>query len=225
MTTISDRPFSAINELGWGDGGGSGEFEFTTDTSAPQSPPGVLHAWWPTGYAAGGGPVGMTKTFSPYRTIYIAYWAKLSANFYGQGVADKEFYMYTSTLVSTPYFATVGPGTNPLMPQVRDQGSIHWTPNYPDGNHVPNLVPNATIPRGQWYLVEAVFVGNTAGREDGSVDWFINGVHVGNYSVQWEAGNVTWVRAHLTTIWGGLGGTVPATMDMWWDHVYLSGKN
>jgi hypothetical protein len=87
------------------------------------------------------------------------------------------------------------------------------------------LVPTATIPRNQYYLLEAVFVGNTAGRQDGSVDWWVNGVHVGSYSVQWETGAVTWVRFHYTTIWGGSAGTVPELMWMDWDHIYLSGKN
>jgi hypothetical protein len=227
MTVISDRPFNALNELGWTDGGGSGEFEFTTDLSAPHSPSGVMHAWWPTGYQAGNGPVGMTKTFSAYRTVYVAYWAKLSANFYGQGVADKQFYMYTaSPNGAIPYFATSGPGTLPLKPMIIQQGSIRWSPLALDGSNLnPNLVPNAAVPRGSWYLIEVVFVGNTAGNMDGSVDWWLNGVHVGSYSVQWETGAVTWVRFHGTTIWGGTNQTVPATMDVWWDHVYLSGKN
>jgi hypothetical protein len=29
---------------------------------------------------------------------------------------------------------------------------------------------------------------------------------------------------HWTTIWGGVGDNVPAQMDVWWDHIHLSGK-
>jgi hypothetical protein len=180
MTTITDRPFTTINEMGWADGGGSGQFDFRNDSTAPHSPLGVMHAWWPTGYAGGDGPIGGTKTFATYRTVYVAYWARLSANFYGHAVADKEFYMYTPSGVSVPYFATVGPGTDPLRPQMRLQNSISWSPNPGSGNLDPNLVPTARIPRDQWYLLEAVFVGNTAGKQDGSVDWYLNGVHIGS---------------------------------------------
>ena len=87
--------------------------------------------------------------------------------------------------------------------------------------------PTATaeITRGVWHLLELVAVGNTAGNMDGSVDWWLDGVHVGSYAVQWQTGATFWSRIHGTTIWGGTGQIVPALQWVEWDHMYISGKN
>lgn len=226
MTVISDRPFTAANELGWADGGGSGEFDFRTDASAPHSAPGIMHAWFPAGYPGGAGPVAMRKTFTGYRTIYLRYWARYSANYQGHGSGvNKMLYMYPTAGISKPVLSATGTGSGALRPQIRMQNSIIWSPGSGSENLDPNIVPNATIPRGQWFLIEAIFVGNTPGNRDGSVDWWLNGVHVGSYSVQWQTGAQLWGEFHGTTIWGGTGDIATALMWVDWDHVYLSGKN
>jgi hypothetical protein len=225
MTLISDRPFNALNELGWTDGGGSGQAAIATDVNAPHSPSSVLHAWYPAGYAGGDGPIAMDRSSigSP-RTFYVAFWSKLSANFQGHNSGvNKQFYLYTNNGAPVFYFSAQGVGSGTLTPQIRTQSTV--SPSG-DANLNPNLVPAAQIVRGQWYLIEVVAVGSTAGNNDGSVDWYMNGVHVGSYTgIRWETGATTWGRMHWTTIWGGVGDTVAAQMDVWWDHIYLSGKN
>jgi hypothetical protein len=51
------------------------------------------------------------------------------------------------------------------------------------------------------------------------VDWYLDGVHVGSQTLQWETGASTWGYFHHYNGWGGIGGTVPATMTPDWDHV------
>ena len=222
MTVISDRPFNALNELGWDDQFSS-NMAFIADATAPKSPSGILRATWPTGYTSiGNGPGGSDMPISSKRTVYISFWAKLSDNFYGHDSnVNKQFYAYANQW-PVMYFDASCHASGPITPQI----ALQDTQSHGTYDLTPNLVPSARIPRGQWYRIEVVLVGNTAGTNDGSVDWWLDGVHVGSYTVQWRSGAATWDLFHYTTIWGGSGGyTVPATMTMDWDHVYLSGKN
>jgi hypothetical protein len=74
-------------------------------------------------------------------------------------------------------------------------------------------------------LIEVVAVGNTAGNKDGSIDVFLNGVHVTSKAMQWETGSSTWGYFYYYPDWGGTGDTVPYNMWLDWDHAYVSGKN
>jgi hypothetical protein len=120
------------------------------------------------------------------------------------------------------YFAQKGNTSGPLTPVIVLQDT------YSHGTAVlnPNLVSTARIIRGQWQRFEVILVSNTSGSRDGSVDWYLDGVHIGSYAVQWQSGAAPWERFHFDAVWGGTGGyNVPATMTLDWDHVYLSGKN
>ena len=224
MTLIGERPFNGLNESGWVDTFGT-SMAFISDASAPQSPSGILRATYPAGFPGGTG-TGNSYTYfgnSPKRTIYVAYWAKLSANFWGHSSGvNKQAYFYNPAFQGWFYFSATGVGNGPLVPQVRTQGT--QSP-FGDTNLSPNLVPSATIPRNQWYKIEIVAVGNTAGKADGSVDWYLNGVHIGSYAIQWETGNSVWGYFYYYNGWGGVGDTVPATMTVDWDHARVSGKN
>jgi hypothetical protein len=95
-----------------------------------------------------------------------------------------------------------------------------------DGVYDPNLVPGAVVPRGVWFNIEIVLTGNTAGNADGSIDWYVDGVHVGSKSgLIFTTGAARWDRFTVDPVWGGVGATVPATQTLDFDHVYLSGKN
>ena len=226
MTAVLDRPFNSLNELGITDTFDS-NMSFINDPSAPHSPPGILRATFPTGNMYdGSGPGSFDYYLGNSRTAYYCYWIYYSPNYYGHPAAvNKMFYQHTSTGdAAVLVFSAIGAGYAPLSPQLWTQGTIS-----PAGNGVltPNLVPNAEIVRGQWNLIELVAVGNTAGARDGSVDWYLNGAHVGSYVVQWETGATTWLRYHWTTIWGGYSGgaaSVPATMWRDSDHLYISQK-
>jgi uncharacterized protein YjdB len=218
MTPINERSFDALNEdPSWYMAG----FSIAQDATAPKSPSNVLRATYQAGFAGGSSPGVGEKSFSDQRVLYISYWAKLSSNFWGHvtGV-NKQIYVWAN---GNPifYFEGLGVGTQALTPQAVIQG----TPR--DQVLGPNLVPGAVIPRGQWYHIEIVLTGNSAGAVDGAVDWWVDGVHVGsvNSGIQWTTAATTWNIFSLRAIWGGIGDVVPATMYLDTDHLYLSGKN
>lgn len=228
MTLITERAFNALNEPGWNDASGAGSsppgsITIFQDATAPKSPSNVLRATYPTGFTSGGDGPGSSDFFlNRPRTLYVSYWARLSSNWYGHdsGV-NKQFYAYANG-VPVMYMDASCVYNGAITPRI----ALQDTKSNGTSDLLPNLVPSARIIRGQWYHIEVVLVGNTAGVKDGSVDWYLDGVHIGSYSVQWQTGAATWNLFHYTTIWGGVGGpTVPATQYMDWDHVYLSGKN
>jgi hypothetical protein len=226
MTVISDRPFDALNELGWDDSGSGGKI--VQDATAPQSPSNILRTTLPAGFQAGGGTFSGDLFFTGKRTFYVSYWGRVSSNWQGQDAGvNKQFYAYTNGTTPNIYFDAHGTGSGPLVPQLAGQdiikGGIGGDPLNPDW--APNLVPSVRIIRGQWYHVEVVLVGNTAGSANGSIDWYFNGVHVGSYSnVQFQSGAAVWTQLHYTNLWGGGGGSTAAAQTLDFDHMYLSAK-
>jgi len=222
MTKITDRPFNTTGE-GWSDWWPSGLITFVSDPTAPHSPTGILRATYPAGFSAGTGPGAWdAPMLGNKKTAYVAIWLRHSANWYGQDAGvNKVFYMHTSTNDAPVfYFSATGVGSGDLIPQIRLQATV----SPPESNLSPNLV-SAKMVRGQWNLIEVVAVGNSAGNRDGSVDWYLNGVHIGSYTgIEWEAGGTTWQRFSIAPVWGGIGGTVPATQWLDFDHAYLSVK-
>jgi uncharacterized protein YjdB len=225
MTVITDRPFSALNEMGWSDDtvtpqGGS--FGLTNDATAPKSPSSILRILYPAGFtSSGAGPGGAELNLSRPRSLYIVYWARLSSNFYGHDAqVNKQFYVWSG---GTPlmYFDASTRGMGPITPRI----ALQDTKSHGTADLEPNLVPSARLVRGEWYKIEVLLVGNTAGARDGSVDWWLNGVHIGSHTVQWTTGANFWNIFVIDAIWGGSGGyTVPATQWLDFDHLYLSGK-
>ena len=228
MTLITERPFNALNELGWADVSGAGtspkgSITIVQDPTAPMSPSNILRATYPQGFSSiGDGPGSSDYNLPQPRTVYVSWWIRLSSNFYGHEAAvNKEWYLWSG---NTPllYFDASCQGTGPITPRI----ALQDTKSNGTADLAPNLVPSARMPRGQWVHFEAVVVGNTAGTKDGSVDWWMDGVHIGSYTIQWTTGATTWNLYHLSTIWGGSGGpNLPVTMTVDWDHVYISGKN
>ncbi len=224
MTLITDRPFSAPNEQGWSDDFSSG-MSFISDATAPHSAPGILRATYPAGYtSAGVGPGGSDLPIpTGTRTLYVSYWSRVSTSFYGHdsGV-NKEFYAYNNG-VANVYFNLRCRFTGTITPDVALQDmAVGGTYDIS-----PNLVPAALIVRGQWYHIEVVLVGNTASTSNGSIDWWLDGVHIGSYNnLRFSNAAAHWDLFHYTTIWGGAGGpNLPVTMTKDWDHAYVSGKS
>lgn len=215
MTVQAERPFNSLGE-GWGNAG----LTLSTDATAPRSPPSILRVTYPKGYAGGSSPGYAEASFDDSRVFYLTYWAKLSSNFYGHPTSfNKQFYVWAA---GHPIFFldASGGGNGNLSPKAVLQN----TPS--DMVLSPNLVPSAVIPRGRWYLVEIVLTGNTSGAANGVVDWWIDGAHVGSVSgIRYTSGTTAWNLFTFRPVWGGAGGTVPATMTLDLDHIYLSGKN
>ena len=217
MTLLTERPFNSLTEdAGWITQG----LSIAQDASAPKSPTSVIRATYPAGFVGGSAPGVAEFSHAGHRVIYISYWAKLSSNFWGHLTSvNKQLYEWGNG-IGLFYFEASGVGSDPLVPRVVLQG----TPA--DAVLDPNLVPTATIPRGVWYQVEIVLNGNSSGAADGTVDWWLNGVHVGSYSGrQFTSGATVWGIFQFQPIWGGITDAVPATMTQDWDHLYISGKN
>jgi uncharacterized protein YjdB len=226
MTFIDERAFNSLTENDaphapyWLSSGGT----IVQDATAPQSPSNVIRATYPAGASGGSGPMSTLVEGQGIsnRVFYVSWYGKYSSNFYGHltGV-NKQSYFGANGGVGQVYFEAYGVGTNPLTPNIVLQAGLST-----DGVFGPNLVPSTVVPRNQWFYIEIVLTGNTSGNADGSVDWFINGVHVGNRSgLRFTTTATSWDRFQFDPIWGGLGDTVPATMTLDIDHIYLSGKN
>jgi hypothetical protein len=223
MTLIDERPFNSLAEHAsphvpaWDT---DASLSIITDNSAPKSASSVMRASFPTGFPGGTSSGHAGVPFGGRRVLYINYWAKYSANWWGHltGV-NKQVYVFANGK-NIVFFEATGVGTAPLQPRIVTQG----TPN--DQTYTPNLVPSAVIPRGQWFNVEIVLTGNSSGAADGSVDWWVNGVHVGSRtSVAFTSGATLWDTFEIRPVWGGLNDVVPATQTLDWDNIYLSGKN
>ena len=229
MTFIDQRAFNSLTENAaphvpaWDT---DNSLTIVQDATAPISPSNVIRVTYPTGFTSGQAPGHAGVPFTGYKTFYIRFAAKLSLNWFGEDSGYcKYFYVWENGSLEGFFFASQGAGTSPLSPWVMLQG-VTVFPNG-NGNWSPNLVPSAQIIRGQWQVYEFVLVGNSAGVADGSVDWYLDGVHIGHVSgIQWTPGAAVFNQMDFRPIWGGTGPTpVPATQTMDWDHVYMSGKN
>ena len=225
-TLIDERPFNSLTETDsphapfWFRAGGS----IVSDPTAPQSPSNVLRATYPNGFIGGSASMqtGVEAQGISNRTFYITWWAKYSSNWFGHltGV-NKQCYFAANGSAGQAFFEANGVGTNPLRPAMVLQSGMAT-----DATFYPNLVPGVTVPRGKWFNVEIVLVGNTAGNSDGTFDWYIDGVHVGHASGLKITTTATgWDRFNFDPIWGGAGDQI-TTGDQWLDldDVYLSGK-
>jgi hypothetical protein len=229
MSVISDRAFSALNEDPlWTD-----EIPaiIAIDSTAPRSPPKIWRARYPAGFTGGRAPANSWLEYSNRpRIAYIRWYFKYSSNWYGNGSGiNKMFYVWTNANVPSIVIIAKGSGTAALALRIAGQdilqgGEGHGDASNPDWE--PNLAPNAQISRGEWHVGEVVLVGNTTGTANGSIDGWIDGVHVTRYTgIQFRSGNALWGDMNLDPVWGGIGGTVPATQTFDVDHFYMSGKN
>jgi uncharacterized protein YjdB len=227
MTVISDRPFNALNELGWADEGNGGSF--IQDATAPHSPNSIYHTVLPAGFQGGGGTAWGEINFN-VKTIYVSYWARESANWEGHegSLTNKRFYIYTTTDVPSIFISMEGSGSGPLRPYIEGQnittgGAGYGDPQNPDWG--PNLVPTAEAVRGVWHNLELVAAMNSVGKADGYLDLWLDGVHISHYTgIMFQSSSPSWRLLHYTNLWGGGGGTVAQTMWLDWDHLYISGK-
>jgi uncharacterized protein YjdB len=229
MTLIDQRPFNSIGEHAapyspaWDT---DNTLSIVQDATAPISPNNVIRVTYPAGFHSGGAPGHAGVPFTtPVKTLYIRFAAKLSLNWQGE---DSGFCKYFYAWINGSgdfFFASNGIGSAPLKPYSMLQ-AVTVFPNG-NGNWGPNLVPSALIIRGKWQTYEFILVGNTAGTANGSVDSYLDGVHIGHVGgIQWTAGDGKWDTFEFRPIWGGTGSTlVQQTQTMDWDHVYLSGKN
>jgi hypothetical protein len=221
MSVIADRAFNSLSESPWDT---DAILSIVQDPTAPKSPSSVIRVTFPGGFAGGSSNGHTGRQWSGgQRILYVSYWMKYSSNWWGHNTGiNKQAYAWVNEGGGyTPFVMEAeGFGSGPLKPRPILQRMIVG-----DGNYEPNLVPTATIPRGQWFHIEIVLTGNTSGTANGAMDIYLDGVHVTNAGgLQWTNGTTAWNIFELYPVWGGIGDTVPATMTADWDHVYLSGK-
>ncbi len=234
MTPITENSFTTATEDGWYFEYGQTNAQIVQDPSAPRSPSGVLQLTYPAGMTGGTGPNSLERDWASgtYKTLYVSSWMKLSSNFYGHCGPDvtKTLHIWVSdgtTSGNRLYTNVRGCGSGPLSAWVNLQGVVAGgnVDNGTSAEFGPNLGQPATIVRGQWQHYELVIKANSAGTADGTIDWWLDGVHVGSYGgIQYVPGNATWDLMKWNPTWGGLGGVVPADFTESMDHIYVSGK-
>jgi uncharacterized protein YjdB len=221
MTLLKQRAFNSLQEdPSWDT---DSQMQIIQDAAAPKSPSSVMRFTFPAGFSPDGNSNGHTGVAfgGSNRVMYISYWAKYSTNWQGHATGiNKHVYVWNG---NDPLFVmeAEGVGSGPLVPRPAIQRTVRG-----DGMYEPNLVPSAVIKRGAWFHIEVVLTGNTSGSANGSMDWWLDGVHVGSVGgLQWSSGTTNWGIFEIYPVWGGVGGTpVASTMTFDWDHVYLSGK-
>lgn len=227
MTLLGERAFDAVDENAVFDDHDSGTYTFTTDATAPKSPPNVAQAFYPTGFSSAGVGAGATvaEGFTSQKNLYACYWVKYSSNFYGHSAGvNKISYIWTNTNNPSLYFQGAFSDTQAIVPTITGQDIV--VPNTPEIEWSPNIVPSKRLIRGQWHLFEHHVIGNSVGASDGEIKWWIDGVLTHDITgVAFNAAASVWSVFKLTSVWGGVGGpNVPADQYMNFDHLYVSTK-
>jgi uncharacterized protein YjdB len=225
MTTLTERPFSALNEDGWAS---QGDYSIQSDATAPYSPSSVGQIRFSAGFGSGNAPAVLEKVWSgTNKTLYVSFWLKLSSNWYGNDAGVNKIFHFWIGDSNRLVLNARGTGNGTLTAEVELQGIVRGG-NYDGGTTAlfePNLGPSGTIVRGQWLHWEAIFTGNSSGTADGKVEWWLNGTKVGSYSgLQFVSGTGIWQEMEWSPTYGGSGAPVPATQYQWIDHLRVSGK-
>jgi hypothetical protein len=224
MTFVDDWTMDSLDPGDWYEMRSS-NVTIKQDATAPQSPSNVLQFRYPAGYNGGSSPGLTENTHNSYRTLYIGYWVKHSANWQGHDTGvNKHGYVWHNGTDPKVFFSASGSGSGTLRPRIGLQGA-EVEPSR-DSWYPPNLVTGAAFTRGSWDLVEIVLVGNTSGTANGSLDVYLNGVHVTHAEgIQYSTGATRWDLTRIAPIWGGSGDEVTNEMFLWFDQFYISGKN
>lgn len=240
MTFITEQAFNSTSQSGWLLGADYAvNLSIISDGTAPRSPSSIAQIRYPAGFEAGSSPASVSYDFSDAnaRTMYSSMWVKLSPNWVGQiSTANKVVHIFINGLNRLYAFAA-GSDNGPLTPSIGLQQlaqSFNAVAQGGAGIGVSTLLrPNVAgqtgvqIVRGRWHKWEMVLYAGTAGRADGTADWWIDGVKVGHYTgIPFVAagGSNRWEIFNWDPTWGGNGGAIPAEQYVWMDHVYVSGK-
>jgi len=227
MSVLTERPFNALNEDGWTNTGSS-NYKIAADATAPKSPSNVGQIKFPAGFGSGNAPAVLEKVWSgTQKTLYVSFWVKFSSNWIGNDAGVNKIFHFWIGGSNRLVLNARGVGTGKLLTEVELQG-ITAGGNYDAGTtalFTANLGPSGELVRNQWLHWEAVFVGNSSGTANGSVDWWVNGTKVGHYGgLQFVPGAGYWEEMEWSPTYGGAGGVVPADQYQWIDHIYVSGK-
>jgi hypothetical protein len=177
-------------------------------------------------YAAGTYPTSTNGGTAEYSGLsggsgteyYFGHWVKWSPGFTWNAVGNKIDYIWTRdktpSLSSYAYIAT----------RTNNGG---WNLFVDVGIDTPHARScNRTIPTfatGRWYWFEIHVKMNTVGSRNGVIEVWVDDVQCMTYTdVKMVEIQTTWGYFLHSPIWGGGGGTIPATQYLWVDHTVIS---
>jgi len=235
---------ASLNEGNWSKVGTVSQQNASTYSPAGVTAPGVGPASspyigeqiFPTGYGGGNSPgtIYTDVTAQNWTRIYMALWVQVSSNFWGHSTDTNK--VLIANIHSNPCYvlSASGAGAGTLAWQLRLQNlGVGASAVNLDGN----LGQDATVYRSSWHRVEVENIANTPGVADGiarvwttkfNSDGSIAAgpVKVIEYTnIGWSsaAQGSIWSGLLWQPIWGGSGGTVPATMYEWVDRLAYAG--
>src|SRR5437867_3288953 len=179
---------------------------------------------YPSGFVGGRAPAIAAKNLgTSYRRLYVSVWLQLSANWLGPSYSalNRVFSVWAGGMQRVAFSAR-GRGSGPLVPGVQLlQTSDSRT------RLDPNLVPGATVARGQWQRWEMVVTMNTPGVADGELHWWIGGIKIAEYrdvSFVGASESDTWNQLRWNPTWGISSDVLTTAMTMRWDDIYIGGS-
>ena len=217
---------------------GVGNPSIVTDATNPGSSTNVAQMVFPTGFGSGSAPGSeWVKHFYSKRTIYVSFWVKVSANWYGPNTSGANKILYWEMLngsnaASMGSIELFGGGSDNLTAGLVAEGIAGFVqgPDNPIGApptvHLDPNVTNPVVTRGVWHHYEVLLTTNTPGLTDGSVKWWLDGTLLGNYAnrIRFNSADVPFSDVYWSPTYGGTGSPVPATQYMWLKDLYISGQ-
>jgi len=193
-----------------------------TDATAIKTPPLVGQAAFPQGMAGGTSPIETSRILGPFSAeIYVHLWLKLSSNWRGPPDSIQQIIQLERLNDAGVPGALVAFGKLGAI-------QLQWH-NFTPGDlfvQLPNLdVMAAELVRGQWHELELSLVMNTGASQDGAIHVWVDGIKTHqNTAVRFvSAGAHHFAKIVWNPIWGS-SGTLDRDQEMFFDHLYVSGK-
>ena len=234
---ITERGFNNTIEDGWTLPSFAVPYlTIVQDGAAPKSPSNVAQIRYPAGFGGGDSPALAERDLTSGRatTLYVSMWLKLSSNWSGHPTGTNKVMHFWINGGNRVFAFADGSGNNVLTPRIGLQAiSGAYNDGFGTTSTTVELRPNvsgqtgAQIVRGRWQRWEIAMTSNTNGDANGTLDWWIDGTHVGHYTgiAYVPAGaSRTWDIVKWDPTWGGQGSSIPADQFMYMDHLYMSGK-
>lgn len=223
MTKLGEHDCSVLTPSGWGlQQTYAGGVVVAVDQTAPKSPPGVLQQNFTSKLTGGSSPGIVGKGLNPQpKTLYVAFWMKLSSNFQGHTVTNKVMHGWIGGR-NRAILAIAGVGAGKLTTRVGFQGLAL---PYRGATEI-NLESTFEVVRARWHKYEMLLVANTPGVADGSFSYWLDGIKVAEYTgIGYVASgqNGRWEEFMWSPTYGGVGGTIVTPFYSQCDHLYLSG--
>ena len=249
FTRYASQPMDSIANADYypSDPNGGGRLSIIVDSTNPGSSKNVAQLLFPAGFGSGSAPESMYPRANPYtpqpRQLYVHFFVKLSANWYGNTTAGVNKILFVtfgvggndpsgSAVIEFLGMGGIDGTEQALQPSVSPEGAISMNgqpgPSFSLGvNRVPYTFASQ-VSRGVWHRFEALITINTPGLENGGVKWWWDGTLYGDYSnqIRWSGDgaalfqNVVW----SPTYGGGAGQTLTANQWMSLKDLFVSGK-